>query len=53
MGGSEGQELKGREIRVGGPGPAASSVSLCMESFWLERVYLDPETVDLECERVM
>lgn len=36
-----------------GPGPAASSVSLCVESFWLQRVYLDPETVDLECERVM
>ena len=26
---------------AGGPGPAAVSVSLCVESFWLQRVYLD------------
>lgn len=48
------QQGLGREGDQGqGPGPAASSVSLCVESFWLQRVYLDPETVDLECERVM
>lgn len=45
----------GKEKGAGGLGarPAASVVSLCAESFWLQRVYLDPETVDLECERVM
>lgn len=47
--------MKGEGSGLGtwGPGPDTGSVSLCVESSWLQRVYLDPETVDLECERVM
>lgn len=47
-------KVEGSGLGTWGPGPdTTSSVSLCVESSWLQRVYLDPETVDLECERVM